>query len=565
MFLAAITADLSVPQMYLKAFLSQPIDVALLEIILLVGWIPITAVILEGFLEIWKDHRQQVYDSRLRYCLLAIDVPKMTEQSPKAIENIFAALQGTKSSLLWKEEWFDGKQQPKYSLEIASIDGYIQYYVRCESRFRDIIEAAIYAQYPDAQIAEVEDYAAEVPSKFPNPEWDMWGTEFRMKKEEFKPFRTWPSFEHSLSQELKDPLAAMLEQMGRMRPGERFFFQLMFSPVKGEKWIEDGKKFINKIYGVDKVDSSGGGILGTILSWPGGFINEVSGLDINTMLGLGAPAEKPKEDIWRAFKITLAEKAQVEAVANKVSKVGYATKIRILYIAKKGVFSKGTRAAMVKGFIQAFNNPGLNEFGMYTPQIPKSDYFWQKWTYEHRKTRVTQGYKNRSFTLGATPKVMCVEEMASLWHFPTITIKAPLIKKTEARRAEPPVSLPVASEETPLYRVPPPTLTKKEAPPAGLPMGPSGEAEEPVYDQAFVLEPEVSLEPAISMEPVVVEKPLPSTPLKPSRVRSSQSTPEIQRQTTTQPHQIPEALRILMEPGVELEDVSIPPSVENPK
>ncbi|HBR80911.1 MAG: hypothetical protein UX09_C0015G0013 [Candidatus Uhrbacteria bacterium GW2011_GWE2_45_35] len=544
MFLTVITVDWSVPQMYLHAFLSQRIDVALLEVVLLVGWIPIAAIILEGFMEIWKDYRQSIYDGRLQYSLLAIDVPKMTEQSPKAIENIFSALEGANSNLLWKEIWFDGKQQPRFSIEIASVGGYIQYYFRCQTRFRDMVEASIYAQYPDAQIAEVEDYAKIVPSRFPDPEWDMWGTEFKLKKDNHVPFRTWPSFEHSMSQELKDPLANMLEQMSRMRPGECFFFQIVFSPTK-LSWKEEGTKFINKVYGVDAKAKSGNGALSALLSWPGGFVNELTGVDINAMFGLSTE-EKPKtDDIWRAFKITLAEKAQVEAVANKISKIGFETKVRILYFGKKGVFNKSTRASMVKGFLLSFNSPGLNEFGMYGPQIPKGDYFWQKWTYRHRQTRVTQAYKNRSFTLGATPRVMCVEELASLWHFPTITIKAPLIKKTESRRAEPPVSLPVASEETPLYRATPPTPSKKEAPPATLP----GIEEEAVEDKSL-FEPAVSFDSDIEFaptikNPIIQEKPTPR-PVVSAVVKK----------------EMPEALRILMEPGVELEDVSVPPVEE---
>ena len=44
---------------------------------------------------------------------------------------------------------------------------------------------------------------------------------------------------------------------------------------------------------------------------------------------------------------------------------------------------------------------------------------------------------------GATPFMLCTEELATLYHFPTITVKAPLIKKAEAKRAEPPTALPV--------------------------------------------------------------------------------------------------------------------------
>ena len=39
------------------------------------------------------------------------------------------------------------------------------------------------------------------------------------------------------------------------------------------------------------------------------------------------------------------------------------------------------------------------------------------------------------------------EELATLWHFPSIDVKAPLITKTEVRRAEAPISLPHGEEE----------------------------------------------------------------------------------------------------------------------
>jgi len=532
MFLFATTLT-ATPEAYLHAFLNQPIDVALLEVILMFGWIPIAAVLMEGLMDIWKDYRQSLYQNRLKYIVLAIDVPKMTEQSPKAVENVFVTFQGTFSNMLWKEIWFMGKIQPRFSFEIASIDGYIQYYIRCEERFRDIVEAAIYAQYPDAQIAEVEDYAQLVPGKYPDPEWDMWGTEFVLKKDQHLPIYTWPMFEHSMSQELKDPLAALLEQMSRMKPGECFFFQILLTVTDQKKWKEAGRKFIKKTYGL-KDDTKSNGMLDQILSLPGEFVSEVTGVNINPLLGLsggGVSSEKP-EDPWRAFKITMEEKAQVEGVLNKISKLGFETKIRIAYFAKKGVYSKGTRVPMIKGFLSPFNNHSSQEFGMYGPQIPKNDYFWQKWTYNHKQTRISQAIKKRSFSLGAAPKVLCTEELASLWHFPSITIKAPLVKKTEARRAEPPISLPVAGEDVPLYRSPPVTQTKKEAPPIGLAAAP-------------VFEPEVSF--TAPVESVKIEK---------AKI-SSNPVPSIK---PSGPRNVPDVMRVLFEPGVELEDVKVPPA-----
>jgi hypothetical protein len=527
MFLPAIAVT-AAPEAYFRAFLNQPVDVALLEVILLIGWIPIAAILLEGVMEIWKDYRQIVFQDRLQYCILAVDVPRMTEQSPKAAENIFASLQGSYSNILWKEQWFDGKVQPRYSFEIASIDGYIQYYIRCEKRHRDLVEAGIYAQYPDAQIAEVEDYAQMVPGRFPDQEWDMWGTEFAFKKEQHFPLRTWPAFEHGLSQELKDPLAVLLEQMSRMRQGECFFFQIVLSPCKQDDWKKDGTKFIKKIYGLKDDTATSAGLLGGLAALPGGVVEELTGVGLNSLLGISS-GEKPKEeDVWRAFKITLQEKAQVEAVLNKLSKLGFLAKVRVVYFAKKGVYSKGMRVPMVKGFFSPFTNPGINEYGMFNPQIPKNDYFFQRWTYTHRQTRVAQAYKKRSFSLGATPKVLCTEELATLWHFPAITIKAPLVKKTEARRAEPPVTLPIAGEEVPLYRAAPVVVVKKETPPTGLPS-----------EAALAAGP---LEPEIKLTPPTGEF------LSPRRVKKDSGKKSI-----------PEARRVLLDPDVELEDVNIAP------
>ena len=48
---------------------------------------------------------------------------------------------------------------------------------------------------------------------------------------------------------------------------------------------------------------------------------------------------------------------------------------------------------------------------------------------------------------GADKSILNIEEMATVWHFPIITTKAPLVKKTESRRAEPPASLPTAPHE----------------------------------------------------------------------------------------------------------------------
>ncbi len=174
-----------------SGFFSRPIDAILFDLFIWFGWIPIAATLMWGFVQMWVNYRVGQYVSGYKFIVLAIDVPPMTEQSPKALENLFANIYGAKSSLTWKETWIIGKVHPVFSFEIISSEGYIQFLIRTQTRFRDVIEAGIYANYPDAEIAEVEDYAKDFPGDFPNDEYEMWGGEFVLDREQIYPIRTY--------------------------------------------------------------------------------------------------------------------------------------------------------------------------------------------------------------------------------------------------------------------------------------------------------------------------------------------------------------------------------------
>ena len=59
---------------------------------------------------------------------------------------------------------------------------------------------------------------------------------------------------------------------------------------------------------------------------------------------------------------------------------------------------------------------------------------------------------------GAPSFILNVEELATIFHFPMATVKAPLLKKTEAKRGEAPFSLPVSPLESEFIPPPPPSI-----------------------------------------------------------------------------------------------------------
>lgn len=437
-----------------EIFWEQPIDVQLYLFLLWFGWIPILAVCLWGFAEVWKFYRQGNYNATLRFVALAIDVPALTEQSPRSIENFFASLAGAASAFTWKETWFIGKFQPSFSFEIISTEGNTQFLIRLQTRYRDIIEAGIYAQYPDAEISEVEDYTAFAPSHYPNETHEMWGAEMVLKNPTYFPIRTYLDFEDKMAKEekLKDPLGQTLEQIGKMRPGEHFWMQ-MVAQVTDNDWKKEGVDFINKLYGIEtppKASMLGSGVR-ALLSVPGVVIEDFTQVNIADLI-LGAQAKPKEQDQWKSFKLSPLQIEQAKAVLAKVSRVGYKVKIRFVYVAKKEAYNKGGRVVFIKGMLNQYSNH--NRFGMYTPSIPRDDYFWQAWSYTKKQMKLMKAYKARSFGAGATPMILNVEEMATLWHFPALGVRAPFVKKSEARRAEPPIGLPIGGEE-PLPEGPP--------------------------------------------------------------------------------------------------------------
>ena len=229
-------------------FFDRPFDVIFFDIFIWFGWIPIAITLAWGFVQMWVNHQQGKFAAGNIFVLLAIDVPSMTEQTPKALENLFATLYGAKSSLTWKEKWIVGKLHPVFSFEMISAEGYIQFLIRTQTKFRDVIEAGIYAHYPDAEINEVEDYVTQFPNTFPNETYEMWGVELILDRDSIYPIRTYVDFEDRLTGEIKDPLGYTLEQLAKMRPGEHFWIQLLLQPSSHD-WTKAGVKKINELYG----------------------------------------------------------------------------------------------------------------------------------------------------------------------------------------------------------------------------------------------------------------------------------------------------------------------------
>jgi len=418
-------------------------------LILLVNgfWIPFVVVIFSNAKIAWVDWRQNLYhDKNRRFILLAIDVPRDNDQSPMAVENIFSHLYGIQlSGNNFVEEYWEGRHQHYLSMEIVSIEGYVQFIVYTMDDYRDTVESAIYSQYPDAEITQIEDYVYGQNGEFrdiafPNDKYDIFGTEYVLQKNHAYPIRSWRDFEHTMSQELKDPMASLLENMNKIGPGEQFWFQFVITPEFDYKWQTAAENEALKIAG-KKVDV------------PKGKVDKgVEGM-LKWLDALGAvifpfynKTETVEEDLPMSLMLhmTPSEQKKIEGIQLKADKPGFWTKFRFIYIAEKTVFTKTRGLSPIMGSLRQFDSLNLNGFRMHKwTKTSGIDYWFVQRRMARRKNNIIRAYQDRSRSMGSEGMILNVEELATIYHFPTITVKAPLVSRTQAKRSSAPVALPI--------------------------------------------------------------------------------------------------------------------------
>ncbi|MDD5749938.1 MAG: hypothetical protein PHO91_04145 [Patescibacteria group bacterium] len=391
---------------------------------------------------VWLQNRQGAYQKTIKFVLLAIDVPKDTEQTPKAIEQLFATISGAHTPLTAKEIYWEGKYQLSFSFEIVSIDGYVQFLIRTPEQYRDLVESSIYSQYPDAEITEVNDYVNEIPDKYPNETHNIWGAEVILARNWVYPIRTYRYFEDMVSGEFKDPMASLLETMSKIQIGEQVWLQIIVKPT-GFDWIEKSTAEANKLAGKKKPKKQG--FFSSLFNSIFGIFFLSTGETWFFQQGITPDKSSKKDekiDPSMMLHLTPGEKATIEAIENKSSKNGFECKMRLVYSSPLEKFSSSRVISSVFGSIKQFNTLDLNAFKPDPKTKTQIAYFFIEHRKNKRRERLVRAYQRRSGVAGHAYYILNNEELATIWHFPSKYVKAPMLQRTEAKKSEAPASLP---------------------------------------------------------------------------------------------------------------------------
>jgi len=417
-----------------------------LNIVIEYWWVVAPVALFFIFRALWLDYVRTKYINSLKWTILEIKIPKEVIKTPKAMEQIFAGLHGTERTSNFVEKWFKGEVPTWFSLEIIGERGTVHFLLRTQENFRNLVEAQIYAQYPDAEISEVEDYTTVLPPNIPSDNYDVWGTELVLTKEDAYPIRTYPYFfEETKEEERIDPLSSLSEIFNHLNPEEHIWIQVLVSPIKNG-WKEEGERIVEKLIGKKVKSTSRGIVLEEAHSWLEAIKESLHELFFGPSGGSPPKKEEPKKESIESLMLYLTpgQKEVVSAIEKNISKLGFKTLIRFIYWAKSDVFSKSNVAAVIGAFKQ-FNTQNLNGFKPNGKISPSIDYFLKNRREFYRKVKVLNNYKKRYFPhrgFKGRGFIFNTEELATIYHIPGKIVEAPIMPRIEAKKGGPPPGLP---------------------------------------------------------------------------------------------------------------------------
>lgn len=340
--------------------------------------------------------------SKIRFIVLKIQVPKLNEKTPLAAEQMFAALHG-----IFKA----GEPYQEYiSFEIAARDKYLQFYVTCPTHLKDFIQSQIYAQYPTAEIFEVDDYALEDVERIRTNELKIAGVDLSLTNNDVYPLKTFLNFE-------VDPLAAITGVMSRVERGEQIWIQMLVKPIS-DNWQ-------TKSIGHIKTTKSGSGKSNLIGEISSAISHAITGIISTVLTGATPPSTIGADGDKKETVLSGTAEAGLKGVELKATKLGFGSKIRIVALAPNENVAHAKIASVVGAFKQ-FNLLNMN--GFQASQIKNDFSFFSQY---QRRWFVDEGY------------ILNIEELASIYHLPSISVQTPNIVWAGSKKGEPPADLPI--------------------------------------------------------------------------------------------------------------------------
>lgn len=404
---------------------------------LVLGWILVTLPITLpvsmtiGAWHVWKWYIKSYFIfARTKPILLEVKMPTEVTKSPRAMELVFTSLWFRLSTTTVIDKNWQGGSMPYYSFELVSLGGEVHFYVWLQRDYlRNVFETNMYAQYPEVEIVEVSDYAIDFHfdddkhRAFVGDQVLESNTILRHDpRVNAYPLKTYIDFEldKDPKEEFKvEPMAQVLEVLSSLQPGEQAWVQIVIKAHPGKEW----QKLVE---------------------------DEVIRLRREASVQPGKEnADDHDPDKYGAFpRPTWAEQELMKSMERNLSKLAFDFGARMIFIGPKNNFNS-PRATAVRWIWRPYANP---HWGIQLrPRNAHNDFDWpwqdyKDHRYYHEIHRYLDAYRRRQMwnpPWEDDRNTTSVEVLATLWHPPSRTIRAPGLQRIPSAKSEPPPNLPM--------------------------------------------------------------------------------------------------------------------------
>lgn len=400
------------------------------QILSQIWWIVLPVAFYYLFKPLWEDFVESNWLGSLEWTMIEVIPPKDLERGPKPMESIFVALTGVVVTFNCFDEFLIGKRTDRFSFELVSLGGEVHYFIRVQKKLRHLVENQIYAQYPGAEVFEVEDYMKKFPKVVPNRDWDLWGADIIKVGADPLPIRTYEKFEEDITKTMIDPIAGFLELFASVPMGQNLLLQIVINPLP-EAWRKDQVRHVQKLAGRESGE--------TITIWDD-FLDVLK----NIFAGLfGTPSftgAAKKNDQPLAFRLTPNESEKLKALEENLSKNFYLIKMRLLNVGNKDGFD-GTLQTAFFGALRQFNDLNSNNLKP-DDNKPTAAFVATEMRLQIMKRRLYDRYRGRS--MDGKKFAFSTTELATVYHFPDISVLTPTVPRVESKKGTPPFNLPMA-------------------------------------------------------------------------------------------------------------------------
>ncbi len=296
---------------------------------------------------------------------------------------------------------------PRITFEIASQVGGsdIEFYAAVPKNLETAFEKYIQGVYPKAVIQKVpQDYTIFEPENVTMGAW------LRLRSSPLFPISTYRNLE-------KDPLATLTNTLSKIAPDEGAAVQLIISPfLQSKNWKGGGSEALRKIQeGVPAESAAREAVPSSLFQ------------EIRKTIFVKAPQQKERQEAtpWRGSSI---DQRSIEAIQNKIQKHIFDSNIRLVVSAK----TKQRAEEIFQHLIGAFGQFSVASFNGFEIVEAKG----------RRLKKLIYDFSFRNFH-SAQSIALNIEELTSIFHFPTPSMETPYVKMTKVgTAAAPPAELP---------------------------------------------------------------------------------------------------------------------------